>query len=546
MSEVRGLLERAEARFPAPDRVMERLTRRRDRKRAARRIASAIVALLIAAAALGGLLNAFRGAGEHRPASNRTTITPESVADLRTAWIGVTPHTPGSDHGLALPPIVDSNTVYVDSSGFFVYAFSTSCASGGRSCVPDWISAGTSKRAGTLPATSGIGGRVVWPVAAANGVLYESAVDQGVLAYPESCGTEAASCRPLWVGAFKGVPSSPVVANEVVYVFAGGHLYAFPTACGTDGKTCTPLWSASTPAAGSHQTSHVVAAGGFVYVTVGRSVYAFSATCSSARCAPVWQAKLPHDRGIDPSVPVVEDGLVFVATSSSTDARLIAYPVSCRGACSARWTWTRTGGRISSDPVAAEGMVFVTEGPSDDTSLVLAFQASCKPEAGRCAPEWTGPGVGRPVVSGDGVFVNLGTNVGAVATYGLHCSTGASTCEPLHAYTGGGAEPIVAGGVVYAAPAGGNALRAFDASCPDPTCPAIWTGTVDGAIRSGPIVTSDAVYVGTSNGDLISFRLSVDRANGNGIGALSGVVILLMVAAIVVLGRRLWSFGRLR
>src|SRR3954464_12080976 len=137
MSEVRSLLERAQSRFPAPDRVMDRLLDRRDRKRRNRRIVSAGVALLIAAPAVGGLVSTFRGAGEHRPASNQGSITPGTVGGLRTAWVGVTPHTVGSDPGIALPPVVAGNRVYVDSKGFFVYAFSTTCASGGKLCEPE-------------------------------------------------------------------------------------------------------------------------------------------------------------------------------------------------------------------------------------------------------------------------------------------------------------------------------------------------------------------------------------------------------------------------
>src|SRR4051794_11641857 len=173
MSEVRSLLERAQSRFRAPDRVMDRLLDRRDRKRRNRRIVSAVVALLIAAAAVGGLVSTFRGAGEHRPASNQGAITPGTVGDLQTAWIGVMPHQIGSDQGITFPPVVEGNRVYADSVGFFVYAFSTTCASGGKLCEPEWISGGRLHGAGAAGNDNGISGRVVWPVVATDGHVYQ-------------------------------------------------------------------------------------------------------------------------------------------------------------------------------------------------------------------------------------------------------------------------------------------------------------------------------------------------------------------------------------
>src|SRR4051794_21528117 len=204
MSEARGLLERAQSRFPAPDRVMDRLSARRDRRRRNRRIVSAIVALLIAAAALGGLVSTFRGAGERRPASNQGAITPGSVGELRTAWIGIMPHQVGSDQGITFPPVVAGDRVYADSVGFFVYAFSTTCATGGKQCEPEWISNARFHGAGAAANDTGTSGRVVWPVAATGQRVYESAVEDAVLAYPSSCGTSAASCSPLWAGKFNG------------------------------------------------------------------------------------------------------------------------------------------------------------------------------------------------------------------------------------------------------------------------------------------------------------------------------------------------------
>jgi hypothetical protein len=541
MSEVRSLLERAQSRFPAPDRVMDRLMDRRDRKRRSRRIVSAVVALALAGAALGGLLETFRGAGERRPGSNQSSITPQTAGDLRTAWVGLTPHTIGSDQGIALPPVVEGNRVYVDSNGFFVYAFSTTCASGGRLCEPEWISGGTGHRAGGTPATSGIGGRVVWPATATNDHLYQSAVDQAVLAYPASCGTQAATCAPLWEGDFKGVPSSPVIAADVVYVFAGGTVYAFPAACDSGARSCPPLWTGATPQQGTHQPSHLAVADGILYVTAGRSVYAFSTTCDHAQCAPIWHAESPGSGGVEPSVPVPGGGAVFVADSSQSGSRLTAYPTSCHGSCQPLWSWfRRDGSHLSSDPVFAGASVYVTEGPSQGRTLLLAFKAACRTDGGVCAPEWVGSGLGEPVAAGGRIYVNGGTALGSVLAYGVRCGTEGSVCTPAHAYQGGAGQPVLSGGVLYVG--SGHSVLAYDPGCTDTSCRPIWSGTIHGVVRSGPVVTDDAVYVGTSEGEVVAFRLT---GGPNGVSGTATAVagLLLLVAlglgAIVVRRRRL-------
>jgi hypothetical protein len=539
MSEVRGLLERAQSRFPAPDRVMDRLLDRRDRKRRNRRIVSAVVALLIAAAAVGGLLSTFRGAGERRPASNQSFITPGTVGDLRAAWVGVTPHTVGSDPGIALPPVVSGNRVYVDSKGFFVYAFSTTCASGGKLCEPEWISGGSAHRAGGISPTNGIGGRVVWPPAATEEQLYQSAVDQAVLAYPASCGSGATTCKPVWTGEFKGVPSSPVISGGVVYVFAGGTLYAFPEACAPKGSACPSLWTGPTPQQGSHQPSHVVAAGGVVYVTVGRGVYAFSASCARSSCPPLWHAEQPN--GVDSFTPVVGGGELFVAGSSREGSSLTAYPTSCSGTCQPSWTWLRGGGSDrSSAPVYADGTVYVTEGPSQGKSLILAFSSTCRTDGRTCAPEWIGSGLGEPIVSDGIVYVAGGSALDAALAYRVGCGTQGSTCEPARAYQGVAGQPVLSAGVLYAA--NGHDVVAFDLGCQQASCRPAWTGSVQGVVRSGPIVTDDAVYVGTSGGDVVAFKPTRSAAGGSGTATVAAVVLLavaVIVGAVVVRRRRM-------
>jgi hypothetical protein len=539
MSEVRGLLERAQSRFPAPDRVMDRLLDRRDRKRRNRRIVSAIVALIIAAAALGGLVSTFRGAGEHRPASHQGAITPGTVGDLRTAWIGVMPHQIGSDQGITFPPVVEGNRVYADSAGFFVYAFSTTCASGGKLCEPEWISGGSSHRAGGIAPTQGIGGRVVWPAATSDGRLYQSAVDQAVLAYPSSCGTKAATCRPLWEGRFRGVPSSPAVSDGVVYVDSGGTLSAFPTSCPPNGGACPPLWTGPTAQLGSHQPAHVGVADGVVYVTVGRGVYAFSTSCGRSSCAPIWHAE--QATAVDPSEPVVGGGAVFVAGSSPQGPTMTAYPTSCRGTCAPFWTWLRRGGnRLSSAPVYADGSVYVTEGSAQGEPSLLAFPANCRTDGGTCAPIWTAPGQGQPVVADGMVYVQSVGSSGSTLAYRVGCAAQGSACTPSRRFEGGVGQPVVSGNVLYAT--NGGRVFAYDLGCEESTCRPVWRGAVHGVVRSGPVVTEDAVYVGTSEGDVVAFKPTQSAAGGSGTATVAVVALLavaVVVGAVVVRRRRM-------
>jgi outer membrane protein assembly factor BamB len=546
MSEVRIQLERAQARFPAPDRVMDRLMDRRDRKRRNRRIVSAIVALALAGAALGGLLETFRGASERRPASNLDLMTPQNVSDLRLAWVGLTPHTAGSDQGISVAPVVEGNRVYVDSKGFFVYAFSTSCGSSGASCEPLWISLATDARSGDTPATAGIGGRVVWPPAAADARVFQSAVDQAVFAYPASCGSQAAACRPLWAGVIKGIPSSPVIAGNLVYVFSGGTVYAFPASCGTGGATCSPLWTGATAQKRTDEPARLAVADGVLYVTVGRALYAFSTTCGGSSCEPIWHTEQLGHGGpaVQTSPPIVGDGMVFVSVGSESgygENALAAYSASCTGSCEPLWTWSAPGRGVS-DPVLADGKVFLTEQRPHGNPSLLAFGGACRSDGGGCAPEWIAPGQGEPAVAHGVVYVDGGSVRDAVLAYRAGCASEGSPCRADRIYAGGSGEPVVAGDLLFVAPTNGHAIFVYDAGCADGgTCSPLWTATIHGLVRSGPVVTRDGVYVGTSDGEVVAFRLPEDEGGLPATAAAIGAVLLalvLLIGAVVGWRRR--------
>src|SRR5207249_12214478 len=135
-----------------------------------------------------------------------------------------------------------------------------------------------------------------------------------------------------------------------------------------------------------------------------------------------------------------------------------------------------SGGSLSSSPVYSEGMVYVTEGQSQDTATLLAFPAKCRADGGTCAPQWTASGMGEPVVSGGMVYVEGGRGLDAALAYRVGCQTQADRCDPSRVYQGGADQPVVSGGVLYSA--NGGKVFAYDLGCTARTCRPVWSGTV--------------------------------------------------------------------
>src|SRR6185312_2171629 len=148
------------------------------------------------------------------------------------------------------------------------------------------------------------------------------------------CSGTPKTCAPLWTAAIDGGgtvgQSSPVVAGGVVYVSAGGTLYAFSaagaTGCSGTPKTCTPLWTA----ASVNGESSPAVAGGVVYVGAFNAVAAFSAAgttgCSGTpparTCTPLWTGDASTGSTGGSSSPAVAGGVVYLG---STDGDLYAF-----------------------------------------------------------------------------------------------------------------------------------------------------------------------------------------------------------------------------
>ena len=209
-------------------------------------------------------------------------------------------------------PAVANGVVYVTAWERRVYAFPANCGASRATCSPLW--------------TGETSEPVYEPPAVAGGVVYVSSAAGKVYAFPAECGTGGAGCAPLWIGQTSYGPSAPAVADGIVNVAAlEGGLYAFAAHCGTGGASCSPLWTGYTIS----PTSSPAVARGTVYVGAGRLLYAFPAACGGVTCAPRSVADTgPTTTGADwLGNPAVANGRVYVQSPD----KLFAFPSNCGG-----------------------------------------------------------------------------------------------------------------------------------------------------------------------------------------------------------------------
>jgi outer membrane protein assembly factor BamB len=309
---------------------------------------------------------------------------------------------------------------------------------------------------------------------------------------------------------------TPVVAGGNVYVTSARGLYAFPASCAS--ASCSPLWTASL---GDLAPTPAVA-GGTVYVNAGGTggpgyVDAFSASCGTggATCSPLWSGQVGS--GSIPGPPVVSGGVVYVGSdieATPDTGQLSAFPASCGtggASCSPLWT-ASTSGPIDATPTVAGGVVYV----GDDSGTLYAFPTSCGTGGASCTPLWTAtlgaPVHASPAVSNGLVYVGAGGNVWA---FPASCGSGGAACSDRWFYGAGAggapfdSSPAVVNGVVYvgrrALSSGPGTLVALSAA----TGSLYWTGTTAGSIgTSSPAVANGVVYIGDEAGDLYAFPAS--------------------------------------
>jgi len=466
------------------------------RKRRNKRVTSAVLALILAAAAIVGAVGIFRSGGGEVSAAPKIapTITTSNAADLQHAWSVST----GERNFIA-----DGHQLFIVRPGL-VEAFPEACVPSGGTCPPDWT--GRIAPPGPDPADRLYG--------VVDGVVYASSGFGGLFAFPADCGAGGAVCAPLWsaqIGEHEVVRSVAVSGGVVFAGATDGYIRAYSTDC--SGR-CDPTWIGDVAGAWRDKANYprfpvaVSADGGVVAATTGFFTFqgttctgdachlhgvlaTFGADCATggATCAARWTYTTARTFTAG---PVISDGVVLVE-----DAGVLAFPAECASPCVPEW---KIPVQDSGTPVVADGVVYVTGSKCKDvgggqacgSSSVGAYPLHCVPSGGTCAPIWTGPGVGTPVVA-DGVVVAGGggwwSNDPGGAVYPVGCGTGGAECEPR--WTPPGSAPVVSNGLLYF---GGASLQIFDLACVlrQPHCKPLWVGPKGTAWF--PIATDTALY----------------------------------------------------
>ncbi len=339
------------------------------------------------------------------------------------------------------------------------------------------------------------------------------------------------TCNPLWSSAPQGTPvSSPAVANNVVYIGAGGILYAYDangsTNCSGSPVTCQPLWS--TPSTGKSDMSTPNVFNGIVYVHDSTSLYAFDANgstnCSGTPkvCQPLWSA--PGVGSSSTLPPAIASGVVYTVGGG----KLYAFDANGSTNCSGTPTVCQP---LWSAPLAADQFGVVVAGGTAYTAgtNVYAYDAAgstnCSGTPKVCQPLWTGS-IGTPsqayspmAVANNTLFIEgKGALVALDATGSTNCSGTPKVCQPLWTSPIGTAQsssnlnsaPAVGNGVVYIG-SDDHKLYAFDAtgsancSGTPKTCQPLGFGWTTDVVRSSPSIVNGVVYVGSNDGNLYAF-----------------------------------------
>jgi hypothetical protein len=265
-----------------------------------------------------------------------------------------------------------------------------------------------------------------------------------------------------------------------------------------------------------------VAAGGFLYAT---PTTGGSCSGSPRSCAAAWSA---HYSGGATSAPAVDGDRVFLMWDTGTQWTVAAYDALGRGDCSGpagcRPLWTGSFGTAPASAFApklaiADGKVYASgmgDGPLATTPANLAvFDAAgstgCTGAPVTCQPLFrysaSTSAFVYPAVA-DGRLYAGAVDDASILVFDAKGQTGCNqgVCTPLFRLrTDGRASVSVADGVAYAAVS--QKLLAFDATAASGcsgsplTCAARWTGTLTGAVNAAvdaPVVTAGRVYVAES------------------------------------------------
>jgi len=242
-------------------------------------------------------------------------------------WKGQIGRVPGT------PVIVGDRVFVATGRGLSVYPLR--CRTDGGRCVPTWR--------GLFPNVVGFGGG---PVIGDDRVYVVSQTAMGrdglnvLMAFPLDCAPVDSVCAPLWRddtreghGAYDPFLGTPVEHDGSLFVTSGTSLYRYPATCGSSGDRCEPLWR-SHPPGGFFRAPAID--GDRVFVSdYGGHVYAFRANCDRPEgCHAVWHWE---HRG-NKSAPLVAGGRVYVSGKRDVYA---FYEDCARGdrACSPASVW---------------------------------------------------------------------------------------------------------------------------------------------------------------------------------------------------------------
>jgi outer membrane protein assembly factor BamB len=213
------------------------------------------------------------------------------------------------------------------------------------------------------------------------------------------------------------------------------------------------------------------------------------------------------------TVPTIVGRRVLVAVGAS----LQSFPLdSCTPApqydtpsCQAEWSLTL--------PTAPTG--YATGVGKSRAAVGLGNGDVAVIDLERGAVDWTGrsgfSAATTPAVDGTRLYV--GTADGRVVAFPA-AGCGQATCPPAWSASTGGAggvarQPTVAGEVVYAGTATGHVVAFAAAGCALDPCPPLWSAVVDDARAdaddravSSPVVDGGAVYAASAGGTLRAFR----------------------------------------
>lgn len=315
--------------------------------------------------------------------------------------------------------------------------------------------------------------------------------------------------------------ASIAVAMLLLLGLIGGAVRLFRTAERPTPATITPQNVGDLRVVGSADTGSMVATvaatDDAVYVSSAEGrVYAFSSSCATTPCEPLWTATLERWA----TRAVIAEGRVFVAEHGDRgDARLYAFREDCGSegeTCRPEWTADLdspvAGERLS--PIVAGNSVYVgTLG-----GMVYAFPFECG--SSRCEPTWVrtvGQRVSSLAIDGGTIYVGTGIDEepppgeplarsrGTISAFPADCGD----CEPVWAVDAIGSvyDVEVAGGVAYVGMLGGSddprgGLAGYPTTC-EGTCSAIWTARTECCADAE--VLGDTVYVNQQSIGLAAF-----------------------------------------